>query len=44
MMNLLYKDGSYPHCIQNRAILMANVKANVKANIKATNFNVYEVN
>ena len=36
MMNLLYKDGSYPHCIQNRAILVANVKA--------ANFNVYEVN
>jgi hypothetical protein len=40
MMNLLYKDGSYPHCMQNRAIF----KANVKADVKASNFNVYEVN
>ena len=32
MMNLLYKRGSYPHCMQNPAI------------VKATNFRVYEVN
>jgi len=35
MMNLLNKRGSYPHCIQNYAV--------VKANITATNFRVYEV-
>mgnify|MGYP007003112135 CR=1 FL=1 len=36
MMNLLYKRGSYPHCMQNPVIVMACVKA--------TNFRVYEVN
>ena len=40
MMNLLYNHGSYPHCLQNHAVSLANVKAN----IKTTNFRADEVN
>jgi hypothetical protein len=43
MMNLLYKHGSYPHCLQNHAVCVANIKANVKANVKTTNFRADEV-
>ena len=44
MMNLLYKHGSYPHYLQNRAISSAIIKANFKANVKVTHFRVDEVN